>query len=99
LDWVGIGRLSVQEKDLEILLLRQQLAIVQRKLSQPVRPARLEKLTLAVLVVKLKAMTKQPTSQLQEVMRLFQPETVLKWHRKLVLWYCPAEVWIVRRES
>ena len=29
-------------------------------------------------------MTKQPTTQLQEIIRLLQPETVLKWHRELV---------------
>jgi hypothetical protein len=65
LDWVSIGRFSVQEKDLEILLLRQQLTILQRKLPQPVRPSRIEKLTIAVLVVKLKSLTKQPTTQLR----------------------------------
>ena len=35
LDWVRIGQLTEQEKDLEILLLRQQLGIAQRKLNKP----------------------------------------------------------------
>ena len=47
--FMHIGRLSEQEKDLEILLLRRQLAIVERKLDQPVRASRGEKLTLVVL--------------------------------------------------
>ena len=38
LDWLSIGRLSEQEKNLEILLLRQQLVILERKLDKPVRP-------------------------------------------------------------
>jgi hypothetical protein len=71
-------------EDLEILLLHQQLVILHRQLSQPVCRSRLEKLMLAVVIVKLKAMTKQSTSQLREVLRLLQPETVLKWHRELV---------------
>jgi len=84
LDWLSIGRLSSGEKDLEILLLRQQLAILQRRLDKAVRPERVEKLTLAVVAAKLKALTQRPTKQLGAVIRLFQPETVLKWHRELV---------------
>jgi hypothetical protein len=34
---VRIGRMSEQEKDLEILILRQQLAILQRKQEKPVK--------------------------------------------------------------
>jgi hypothetical protein len=33
LEWLSIGRLPEQEKDLEILLLRQQLVILERKLD------------------------------------------------------------------
>src|SRR5688572_2301522 len=84
LDWISIGRLSSGEKDLEILLLRQQLEILQHRLDKAVRPERVEKLTLALLAAKLKGLTQPPTKQLGEVIRLFQPETVLKWHRELV---------------
>ena len=71
-------------KDLEILLLRRQLAIVERKLDKPLRVSRAEKLTLAMLAVKLKSTTGQTVKQLHDVIRIFQPETVLKWHRALV---------------
>jgi putative transposase len=84
LAWLQIGRLSQQDKDLEILLLRQQLDILERTLDQPVRVSKVEKLTIAVLAAKLKATTKQSTARLRAVIRLFQPETVLKWHRELV---------------
>jgi hypothetical protein len=57
LDWISIGRLSSREKDLEILLLRQQMGILERRLDKAVRPERDEKLTLAVLAAKLKALT------------------------------------------
>jgi hypothetical protein len=83
LDWISIGRLSSRENDLEILLLCQQLDILQRRLDKAVRPERVEKLTLAVVVAKLKSLTKCPTKHLGEIIRLFQPETVLKWHREL----------------
>ncbi|MHB8628178.1 MAG: integrase core domain-containing protein [Aggregatilineales bacterium] len=84
LAWVQIGRLSEQEKDLEILLLRQQLDIVERRLDKPVRLSKVEKLTVAVLAAKLKATTKQSTARLRAVICLFQPDKVLKWHRELV---------------
>ncbi len=48
------------------------------------RPTRTEKLTLAVLFAKLKQVTSTPADQLGEIIRIFQPETVLRWHRELV---------------
>ena len=84
LDWVRIGQLTEQEKDLEILLLRQQLGIAQRKLSKPVRSSRVERLTVAVVTTKLRSVTGRTTVQLRQVIRIFQPETVLRRHRQLV---------------
>jgi putative transposase len=84
LAWVSIGRLSIQEKDLEILVLRQQVGLLERQLAKPVRPARIEKLTLAVVTDKLKVVGRRSAAGLRNVLLLFQPETVLKWHRDLV---------------
>ena len=81
---VRIGRMEEQEKDLEILILRQQLAILQRKQEKPVKPNRTEKMMLAVLTAKLKAVTRWSTGQLRSILRIVQPETVLGWHRDLV---------------
>jgi hypothetical protein len=61
---VNIGRLSEKEKNLEILVLRQQLAILQRKCHKPVKPSRAVKLTLVILAAKLKQATQRPTDQL-----------------------------------
>jgi transposase InsO family protein len=82
--FMRIGRLSEQEKDLEILLLRHQLSILERKCNKQVRPSRAEKLTLAVLAKMLKQTTNRTARQLRGIIRIFQPETVLRWHRELV---------------
>jgi putative transposase len=84
LTWVRIGRLSESEKDLELLVVRQQVMILERLLDKPAHPFRIEKLTLAVVTVKLKTITNRSTAGLRDSLRLFQPETVLKWHRELV---------------
>jgi putative transposase len=82
--FITIGRLSHLEKDLEILVLRQQLSILQRKLNRPIRPSRVEKMTLAVLTTKIMRTSHQSTNQLRDIIRIFQPETILRWHRELV---------------
>ncbi|MFN2150235.1 MAG: helix-turn-helix domain-containing protein, partial [Anaerolineales bacterium] len=77
-------QLSAVEKDLEILLLRQQLAIMERRLNRPLRSSRIERLTLAVLTNRFKGLSHKTADQLRAVIRIFQPETVLRWHRELV---------------
>jgi hypothetical protein len=84
LDFFNLRSLSDHEKDLEILILRHQLDILERKQPHPIKPSKAEKLTLSVLTNKLKTISKRPASQLRNVLRIFQPETVLKWHRELV---------------
>jgi hypothetical protein len=81
---INITRLSNQEKDLEILILRQQLSILQRKLNSPIKPNHVEKITLAVLTTRLKRITHWSANQLRDVIRIFQPETILRWHCELV---------------
>jgi hypothetical protein len=66
------------------MILRYQLDLAERKQQSPLKPNRAEKLTLAVLVTKLKQSTQRPANQLRDLIRLFQPETVLRWHRQLV---------------
>jgi len=81
---IRIGRMSDHEKDLETLILRYQLDMAERTLQTPLKPTRVEKLILAVLVAKLTQGTRRPANQLRDLIRLFQPETVLRWHRQLV---------------
>ena len=84
LEGLWLWRKTDREKDLEILLLRRQLDIVDRARDKPLRVSRAERLTLAVLATQLKSVTGWPVKQFGKVLRLFQPETVFKWHRELV---------------
>jgi hypothetical protein len=60
------------------------MSILQRKLNSPIKPNRIEKMTLAVLTNKIKLTSHQSSNKLRDVIRIFQPETVLRWHRELV---------------
>ena len=62
LDLFNLRALSSNEKDLEILILRHQLDIIERKQTHPIRPSKAEKLTLSVLTSKLKLASDKPTS-------------------------------------
>ncbi len=61
---VTLSSRTDQVKDLEILLLRRQLAVAERKLDKPLRVSRAEKLPLAGLAVKLKTRTGKTARQL-----------------------------------
>jgi putative transposase len=84
LTFVRIVRLHEQDKIIEILILRQQLDILLRQQDKPIRPSKAQKMLLAVLAAKLKEVTNKPANQLNSILRLFKPETVLAWHRALV---------------
>ncbi len=84
LDLMWLGRQSRQDKDLEILLLRQQLRILQRKQRHAPRISRWEKFMLFVLARTLTTMTNSARGRLGQVMLVFKPETLLKWHHELV---------------
>lgn len=81
---IRLARTAEADKDLEILILRQQLGIMQRRRDKPVKPNRVEKLTLAVLTASLLKQTNQPASKFKQFIRIFQPETVFGWHGQLV---------------
>jgi hypothetical protein len=84
LDWLRIGQLSEREKDLELLLLRHQLVILEQQAHRPRRVSRAEKLTLSVIAVKLKSCKDRSMRQWRDLIRIVQPETLFKWHRELV---------------
>jgi putative transposase len=62
-------------KDVELLLLRQQLRVYERQAKQP-RLSRSEKVALASLATRL--------SDLSRVALIFTPATLLRWHQELV---------------
>src|SRR5215218_2277234 len=73
-----------QDKDLQILVLRHQVRLLQRQRPRPPRLTRGEKLTLAVLAAALARLTAGPQHQLDQYLLLFKPDTILTWHRELV---------------
>ena len=81
---IRISRLSENDKDLEIIILRHQLDVMVCKQSQPVSPNRAEKIVLAQLAASLRKSSKQSIRQLRDVIRIVRPETVIRWHRELV---------------
>jgi putative transposase len=82
------------DKDLEIIILRQQVRILQRKAKSPPRISDPERIILAILTDKISQSTKNASQLLHEVMLIFKPETVLRWHRDLV-W----RKWTFRRKA
>jgi putative transposase len=93
-DLLTATRRPDRDKDLEILLLRHQLRVLQRERPRPMCLSRWEKLTLAVLTAKLTHLTAGPRARLDQVLLLFKPETVLKWHRDLI-----RRKWTMRRQE
>ncbi len=77
---IQVRHLSDKDKDLEIVILRHQLAVMTRLHAKPVKPNRVEKMTLAMMTKKLKQSTNRSAMQLRDVIRLVQPDTVLRWH-------------------
>jgi hypothetical protein len=75
---------SDRDKELEILLLRCQLAILQRSQPRPRRLNRWEKLGLAVLIGIVRSLPTAARTRVQDSLRLFTPATVLRWHRELM---------------
>ncbi len=84
IDWIRIGRFNKHEKDLEILILRQQLGIAERKLHKPVCVSRMERIARAVLKIKPRTSANCTVELLRQSIRIFQPKSVLGWHRQLV---------------
>ncbi len=84
LDLITVIGQSEQQKNLELLLLRQQLRMLQRKRNRAPHISRMEKLILAVLSAKVARLMEGKPARLGHMLLLFKPETVLKWHRELV---------------
>jgi hypothetical protein len=63
LELIQLGWVSDQEKNLEILVLRKQLAMMEQQLDKPVRLSRAERLTLAVIGARLKAVSGRKVSR------------------------------------
>jgi hypothetical protein len=76
LDLGALSRRSERHKDLQILLLRQQLRILQRQLPKQPRISRWEKVALAVLAGKFADLSHDVKTRLDQLLLLFKPATV-----------------------
>ena len=83
-DLVATLRTSKSDKDLEILILRQQVRILQRKTKTPPRISDPERMVLATLLDKYCSFKDDARQHLNQVLLIFKPDTVLRWHRELV---------------
>lgn len=83
-----------RDKDLQILVLRHQVHLLQRQRPRPPRLMRGEKLTLAVLTAALARLISGPRHQLDQYRLLFKPDTILTWHRELI-----RRKWTYRRRN
>lgn len=90
-----LGFHSDQEKDLEILILRHQLNILERKHNQIVRADRVDRMLLSVLADRLKLVSGRSTSKLFDIIRIFQPEAVHLWHPELVRRKWTYQYWLL----
>jgi len=84
LDLASICKLSAEAKDLELLLLRQQLRIVKRRQGRGPHIPRWQKVPLNALAHRLTVTAHNVPEMLAASVRLFKPETILKWHREAV---------------
>ena len=83
-DLVAILRTSKSDKEVEILILRQQVRILQRKTKSPSRISDPERMVLATLLDRYSKFKDGARQHLHQVMLIFKPEPVLRWHRELV---------------
>ncbi len=83
-DLLAILRTSKSETDLEILILRQQVRILERKTKTPPRISDPDRMVLATLLDRYSRFKDGSRQHLNQVMLIFKPDTVLRWHRELV---------------
>ncbi len=75
--FLGLLPRTDRDKEIEILVLRHQLMVLQRQAAKPVfTPA--DRLLLAGLLHRL------PTDKLRHLVLLVRPDTILRWHRDLL---------------
>jgi putative transposase len=73
--WLGLLARSSRSKNVEILVLRHEVAVLRRQVRRP-RLSWADRAVLAVLT--------RPLSQARQLPRIVIPGTILRWHRDLV---------------
>ena len=75
--WLALLARSNRARDVEILILRHQVAVLQRQVKNP----RLSWADRAVLTVLARLL---PRNHLRELLLIISPQTLLRWHARLV---------------
>ena len=85
--WLALLARSDRAKDAEILILRHQVAVLQRQVKKP-RLSWADRAILAALARLL------PSAQLRQLRLIISPRTLLRWHASLVRrrWTYPRRV-------
>ena len=91
--FTALGAMN-RDKDLETIILRQQVRILQRKVKTPPRITDSERMILAILTDRYKQSTDYARQRLHQVMLILKPDTVLGWHRELA-----HRKWTFRRKG
>ena len=76
--WMALLARSGASKDAELLVLRQEVAVLRRQNPRP-RPDWTDRMVLAALARLL--------PRTARMSRLGTPDTLLRWHRRLVRWH------------
>jgi hypothetical protein len=84
LDLITILGHTNSNKDLKIIILRQHVRILQRKVKTTPRISDPERMIFAILVDKFSQTTNNTRQRLHQVMLIFKSDTVLRWQRELV---------------
>jgi putative transposase len=83
-DALRLSRLSPDNKTLELLILRQQLLILRRHQKRGPSISSSEKFLLLTLVDRLCGLGKAGKVRLEQLILIFNPETLLRWHQALI---------------
>jgi hypothetical protein len=73
-----------KKKDIEILLLHQQPVIMRRKQKRGLNISRFQKLLLVTLVERIGGIEGRARLEIAQLVLVFKPDTILRWHRDLV---------------
>src|SRR3990170_7212271 len=87
---LGTGRRSREQRDIELLVLRHQVKVLQRQVKRP----RLHRLDRLLLAAASRAMPRGLWSSF-----VVRPETLLRWHRELVRRKWAYKKWAYKRRS
>jgi hypothetical protein len=83
-DGLRLSRMSADDKAIEVLLLRQQVLILRRHQKRGPSISQGEKLILLSLVEGVCRLGRAQKARLQQLVLIFKPDTLLRWHQDLV---------------